>query len=279
MKLSRRAVVIALLPLALGAAVLTGAVTAAAQTSAAEPAAASALPGTNAPVRQISAGVYQVGQVRIDQQARTVTFPAFLNMNEGPIEYLVVTTTGKTHESLLRTDAEPAHIQVAMLLLGAKGAPGGWFPEPPSSGPMVGGKGRAGEPPAGKTNAVKIPGESVNISASWKAGQGRTPIENFVRDLQAKAPMSRGPFIFNGSRVWNGVFVAQREGSIVSLITDADALFNNPRPGHDLDDVWEILPKELPPLGTPVDVVIALPPKLDQPAVGKTKQPASLSAP
>ena len=279
MKLARRAVFIALLPLALGAAVLTGAVTAAAQTSAAGPAAVLALPGTNAPVRQISVGVYQVGLVRLDQQARTVTFPAFLNMNEGLIEYLVVTTTGKTHESLLRTDAEPTHIQVAMLLLGAKGAPGGWFPEPPSSGPMVGGKGRAGEPPPDKTNAVKIPGESVTISASWKAGQRLTPIENLVRDLQAKAPMSRGPFIFNGSRVWNGVFVAQREGSIVSLITDADALFNNPRPGHDLDDVWEILPKELPPLGTPVDVVITLPPKIAQPAAGKVKQPASSSAP
>lgn len=237
---------------------------------------ATALPGPPAPVRQLSTNVYQVGLVRFDKQARTVTFPAALNMNEGLIEYLLVTTSGKTHESLLRTDAEPAHIQVAMLLLGAKGAPGGWFPDPPTAGPVVGGKrGMA------KSGERKVPGEPVTVSVRWQVGKDdkQSPVENFVRDLRLKAPMTRGPFLFNGSRVWNGVFTAQREGSIVSLVTDADALFNNPRPGHDLDDVWEISPKDLPPLGTPMEVTIALSRTADRPTVDHNKRPGTASTP
>ena len=73
--------------------------------------------------------------------------------------------------------------------------------------------------------------------------------------------MSRGVFTFNGSRVWEGRFIAQSEGSIVSLITDEDALFNNPRPGREDDSNWQIVPKNLPPRGTPVQVMIQLEPK------------------
>ena len=68
-------------------------------------------------------------------------------MNEGPIEYLVVTGKGKTHESLLVTSAEPFHLQVAMLLLNCKGSDGKLIPED---------EGKA------------IPGEPVEIELLWK---------------------------------------------------------------------------------------------------------------
>ena len=67
-----------------------------------------------------------------------------------------------------------------------------------------------------------------------------------------------GPWIYNGSRVIKGTFIAQRDGSIVSVIDDIDAMISNPRPGHDNDQIWEINSNALPPLGTPIEVTLKL---------------------
>ena len=58
---------------------------------------------TNALMKEIAPGLFQIGDVRLDQRQRTVTFPAAMNMDEGLIEYLIVHSSGKTHESLLQT--------------------------------------------------------------------------------------------------------------------------------------------------------------------------------
>src|SRR5580692_5395260 len=61
---------------------------------------------SNMPIHEISPGIFELGDVRIDQHQRTVTFPARLNLDQGPMEYLLVTSWGKTHESILATDTE-----------------------------------------------------------------------------------------------------------------------------------------------------------------------------
>src|SRR4051794_514358 len=86
-------------------------------------------PANKPPLKTIAPGIFELGRVRLDKNQKSVSFPAVLNMNQALAEYLVVTTNGKTHESLLRTEAEPWHIHVAMLLLGAKGTEGKPFPE------------------------------------------------------------------------------------------------------------------------------------------------------
>jgi hypothetical protein len=194
---------------------------------------------TNAPLKQIRPGVFELGQVRLDKDKRTVSFPASVNLREGHIEYLVVTAAGKTHESLLRTTAEPYHLQVALLLLGAKGAGTNALPEDP---------------------AKPLPGDKVEIDLSWSA-DGRTNsfrAEEFVHDRKAKGPARRGDWIYIGSRLRDDGFAAQLDGSIISLITDADALINSPRPGREDDDNWLVRTDNLPPLHAPVEVRIRL---------------------
>ena len=80
-------------------------------------------------IKEIKPGVFQVGTVRLEKAKREIVMPVSINLNEGPMEYLVVTGQGKTHESLLVTSAEPFHIQVAMLLLNCKGSNGRLIPE------------------------------------------------------------------------------------------------------------------------------------------------------
>ena len=82
----------------------------------------------NLPLKQVGPGIFDLGKVRLNKNDRTVTIPAAINMREGTVEYLLVTTAGKTHESVLRTDAEPYHIHLAMLLLAAKGKGTNEFP-------------------------------------------------------------------------------------------------------------------------------------------------------
>ena len=182
----------------------------------------------------------QVGTVKLMKKAREVHIPVTIEMHEGPIEYLVVTGRGKVHESLLVTTAEPYHVQVAMLLLNAKGSGGKLIPE---------------------DEKMPIPGQPVDIELHWKEN-GETKkarIEQFVQTVRPKLqPAKKGPFIFNGSRVFEGQFLAQRDGSIVSLITDNAAQFNNPRLGRDDDELWRPQPKGLPSVDSKATVVIRL---------------------
>ena len=198
-----------------------------------------ALTPTNLPLKTIAPGVLELGLVRIDKQRGSVTVPAFVNMKEGVIEYFLVTSEGKTHESVLRTDAEPIHIHVAMLLLGAQGAGTNELPADP---------------------AFRLPGDNVTIEVLWKPGtkERRVRAESLVLNRKSKAAMTKGDWTYTGSRMREDGFAAQADGSIISLITDVDALINNPRPGREDDDRWLSNAKSLPEFNEPVQVVITL---------------------
>jgi hypothetical protein len=182
--------------------------------------------------------------IQINKEKRTVTFPAEINMRDGMLEYLIVAETGKTHESLLSTKIAPYDIQVAMLLLGVAPA------------------GKADAEPPGQLNkeylrsAPELKGEKVSLFLAW-AGH-RVRAEDLIWNLEANAPMSEGPWTYNGSELYDGRFLAQVDGSITALVRDSAALMNNPRPGNDDDQIWEAYSKETPPVGTAVDVIVEL---------------------
>lgn len=196
---------------------------------------------SNALLRPTSSNTFALGAVQLNVRDRTVSFPAVVNMEAGLIEYLLVTTTGKTHESLLRTEVAPHQIQLALLLLGARGAGTNAFPDSPSQ---------------------PLPGDPVSLELVWiDQGQPkRIRAEEAVRDRRRRRPATPGPWVYTGSRVVEGTFVAELLGSIVAIMEDPDALINNPRPGREDDENWEIQPGVMPPLDTPVQVIIRLQP-------------------
>lgn len=195
---------------------------------------------TNAPLKRLPDGRFRLGTVTLDPAKKAVSFPATVNMAEGLVEYAVVTSYGKLHESVLHTETSPADLHAAMLLLGAKGTPGEfWMTEAPPK---------------------EIPGDRVEIDVAWRSEDGprRVRLEEMILNLATRGPMSVGVWRYTGSRVVEGTFLVQREGSIVGVITDPDALVNNPRPGRDNDEIWQANPKVVPTLGTPVEVTIRL---------------------
>tara|TARA_A100001037_G_C15123573_1_gene625066 strand:+ start:533 stop:1222 length:690 start_codon:yes stop_codon:yes gene_type:complete len=198
-------------------------------------------PPTKPKIKEIRPGVFQVGGVLLEKTKKQISFPVIINMHEGLIEYLLVSGKGKTHESLLVTRTEPFDIHVAMLLLGVKGAAGKKIPEDPRK---------------------PVPGETIALQLKW-ANKGKpmsAPIEKFVQDRHHKKPMAPGPFVYNGSIVFDGMFIAHRDGNLFSLITDPAALANNPRMGRHDDENWEPIKKDLPPLDSNATLTVKLVP-------------------
>lgn len=177
-------------------------------------------------------GLYQVGDILLDKNTSTVSFPGFVNMTNLVVEYAIVGSTGKRHESVLATKVPPFHIHMSALLLGATN----------KISHTVSGQPLSGNP--------------IDIWISWKSGEieMKLPMENLVRKGSNGSPMSRGTWLYNGSRVIAGTFVAQRDESIVSIMEDPDALVNNPRAGRENDDIWFVHNEAIPPIDTPVQI-------------------------
>lgn len=215
-------------------------------------------PGFQAP-KEVSPGVFEIGAIRLDKNASTVTFPAKVNMVDGLLEYLLVTTKGPTHESVLATDVSPQNVHMAMLLLGAKG--------------MSIAK---GAPPPDRIDAEylakapKLVGDRIFLSCKWKDADGKeqsAPIERWIvrREAVGKkkpldVPAEDGPWLYTGSFMHEGRFNAEQQGVFGALVTFPGAIINNPRKGANDDHMWFAKTLAIPPIGTPVEFTIKLEP-------------------
>lgn len=188
------------------------------------------------PVERVAPGRYQLGQIQIDKTDRTVSFPAELNMDQGLLEYLLVRSGGKTHESLLRTRTEPYHLQLACLLLGLEG----------SKAPLT------------LQGAPELPtGDQVEISLRLADGRTVSSEQWMMHSIEgARREVPKVSWVFTGSRINNGNFAAQAEGSIIAVYHDPAAMIDNASPGGETDKIWYVREGATPPVGTPVTVVI-----------------------
>ena len=216
------------------------------------PAATTPGPSNAVALAEVRPGVWQLGSVLVDKTAHTISFPAELNLAQGPMEYLLVTTQGKVHESILRTSTDPYLIHVGLLLLGA--TPAGT--NDPARDPAFTGPAPFISHPA----KTRLPGDPLRIEVSWTA-RG-TPIHHPAGELvfnqQLESVLPDDVWVHNGSRVWRGNYLAQLDGSVISLVTDPDALINNTGLGHDNDAIWTANTNCLPPKGVPLRLTIRL---------------------
>jgi hypothetical protein len=183
----------------------------------------------------IGPGTFAIGECRIFKDQNRVEFPAVVNMSEGILEYLIVGSTGKLHESLLRTEVEPYSLQIALLLLGLEG----------SVNPLA----FQGEPKPAQ-------GDPLQILVKWNEGAGEreVPIEQLVK-LGDKT-VGDIPWVFTGSIVRDGVFSAQVEKSIVAVFHDPVAMIDHQLPEGGSDEMWFVHSEKVPPVGTRVSVII-----------------------
>lgn len=205
-------------------------------------------------LREISPGIFQIGGLRLDKAQHTVTFPGKLNMADGALEYLLVTPSGSTHESLLVTEIQPSDLHFAMLLLGAKGA-GITTPAAEDAAPAQINKEYL-------QHAPKLKGDAIRISVKWKAGDAEktVAVEDWLMNPKTQKASPRGSWIYTGSMFKGEHFLAQVEGTFAALVTQPSALINNPRANNDDDTAWEVNAKAVPPVETPLEIIIKLEP-------------------
>jgi hypothetical protein len=182
-------------------------------------------------------GHVKVGEVEIDPVAHRIQFPAEINMQEGLLEYAIVADRGKLHESLLSTDVDPLHVQVALTLLGLKGRPD-----------------KSLEP-----NPAEPVGEKLRIEVEWTGPDGtlfRKRLEQMITDQSSGKAMRDMQWVFTGSRIVDGVLMVLQERSLVAIYRDSLAMIENPLPEAIDDTIWFVRTSEVPSVGTPVKVTM-----------------------
>jgi hypothetical protein len=201
-------------------------------------------------IQKLSATEYLLDGIKIKADTREVRIPCQVCLKKAPIEYMLTTDTGKTHETVLTTAVSPTAIQVAMLLDNYEPATEGLLAKVPENE----------RPKTWKDEPPKIKGANrVNIVVEWKIG---TAVQSGALSQWAqnsdtrKAPLDLDTWIFNGSYIDERGFIAQQEGSIIGIWLDRGAIFNSPAEGNWRDDLWISLPDNIPDEMTPVVLII-----------------------
>jgi hypothetical protein len=189
-------------------------------------------------IQKMKEGLLRVGNIIVNKPYNLVTFRGEVNMQEGLVEYLICGARGKLHESVLKTEAEPFHLQIALLLLGV---------EP-------------GNTPLAYQGASGIPdGDPVQIWISW-SGIDKKMIKHRGEDLifnkSTDRSMQTTDWVFTGSQVIRGRFMAQVEHSIAAVYHDPYAIFDHTLSAGTDDRIFFANKSILPPKGTPVTVEI-----------------------
>jgi len=186
-----------------------------------------------AKIVKLEKNIFQIGTTKINKKERFAAIEGAINMSDGLVEYLACNPKGKLHESVLTLFAEPYHIQMALLLLGLT----------------------PGDMPIEFQGAPKPPcGDPVNITISWE-DNGKImeyPPEQLVINIKDKKNMNKADWVFTGSKILDGQYMAQIEGSIAAIFHDPFAIIDH-RSIAGADDTLFFANKNiLPPVGTPV---------------------------
>ncbi len=198
-------------------------------------------------VTKIGEHRYRLGEIEFNAKNREIFIPVTVNMREGgPIEYVLVHENGKIHESVFTTKISPFHLQVAMKLLKFKAGYGDIFNRliAPEFLEKEGGE-----------EADR--GDSVQVQYLEEGKEERIPAAETIIDGGGAEPMSDEPWIFTGSKMEGGTFMAEAEGSIIAIYLDNISLLNMSREGADLDDRWGANSKAIPEMGTKGTIILS----------------------
>ncbi len=188
-------------------------------------------------VRKLADGVYRVGTVTLNREKREIYIDGEVNMQSGMIELLACAWGGKQHESVLVLDVVPHHLQVALLLLGLE--PGGHKLE------------YQGDPRTPE-------GDSLEVWVEWEQNGTvkRVRGEDLVYNIPQKRSMKHTPWVFAGSVIYDGRFMADEDRSIITTFHDPLTIIDNPLSTGGDDTIYRVNEKMVPKVGTPVKLIL-----------------------
>ncbi len=193
-------------------------------------------------ITEIKPGIFQFGDILIHKKERNFSLPAQCNQTSGLVEYALVHEMGKVHESLFRTRASPRLIHACMLLL----------KESPQRDFFLN----------MQTNPESLPPlRTIEIFVEWEQN-GTLYTREFspmVLNQMEERSLEGNSFVFTGSQVIEGVYLAEEDGSIIAIYHDNRATINCKDLLSHSDDVWTANRKNMPPKDLPVTIRFQLP--------------------
>lgn len=202
-------------------------------------------------VKKISPTTYQIGKIKLNKNTREITLPAQTNITDPDtiIEYLLVHLNGeKVHESLLVTEADPTHVNLALKLLSYK--------ESTELFRMAKADGSIGDKYPVVADDIKKAAR-FSIHLTWKQGdeEKTIPITDWLKHRITKKPMPRTPWVYNGSYIHQKKFKAKLTGNIFTIFPDIGSIANYPGKDREDDTIWFPAPR-IPREGTALTVTL-----------------------
>lgn len=184
-------------------------------------------------------GSIQLGKVTVRAARAEIAFPARFVLEEGALEVIIAKPEGRLHETLLVTEAEAVKIQAALYLLKARNGA------------------------RSVANPRMKQGTLVDIDIEWKDDQGaahRDPVENWITDRRlGDKPMQRIGWVFTGSGIHQGKFLADAEGNIVINWSQGATVLDSPDPEAEDDTLHSVNAKAPRPVKHPEVTVVFKP--------------------
>lgn len=175
------------------------------------------------------------GAMALDAPRRSLSFAAVMNLAEGPIEVVIATPKGRLHEALLKTEVNPLVLQSALYALRLNNGPR-----------LLDSTGRRGD-------LVDIDIEYVNAAGAVV----REPVESWIRDTRTGERLQRAGWVFVGSVMRDGLFLAEEEGNICINYSVGSTILDCPDPQSLEDTLHVVEPRQAEPgLGGAVRVIL-----------------------
>jgi hypothetical protein len=191
-------------------------------------------------IRHLPNGDVEVGKLHLHRKERCISFPVEFVENVTVLEVVVATPEGRLHEALLSADVSPLQLQAMLYLLGLE------------NGARIGDK-----------NVRQ--GDLVDLDVEWTGADGvphREPMEDWITDSRTKLPMKRIGWVFVGSGIKNGSFLADAEGNICLCYSIGSTILDIPDPAGADDTVFTLNEhKKLPPKTAKVRLILSPRPK------------------
>jgi hypothetical protein len=182
-------------------------------------------------------------EIWLDPKAHCVLVDGQVSLREGMLEMFACTRNTKEHESIVSVNTQAYLVHAALLSLGAEpGRPVQFVP--------------AYKPPAGTR---------IDVDVRWIDEQGKEQTaraQDWVKDIGTGKAMAH-PFVFAGSSFWtdpeNGKQHYRAEyGDFICVSNFSTAMLDIPveSPQADFELEFEAFTERIPPLGTPVRLVL-----------------------
>jgi len=181
--------------------------------------------------------------VWVDPERKRVVLAGEIVLREGWLELFACLKGTKEHEAIVAIDTEATLVHTALLAVGAQ----------------------AGHPVQYRPEYRPASGSPIYVSVFWNDDNGRrrqTRAGQWVRHSRTRRPLTEH-WVFAGSSFWEDERTGQRfyqaeDGDLICISNFPSALMDLPIQVSQANDAleFEAWTERIPPLGTPVTVVL-----------------------